>query len=106
MFQKITDSFKRLVAFIQSILSERNGTGSASRTIGVLVAVAGIGVLIAHVAMRHELPSRDQMTGLGLLIASGSGAYVANQAKAGATGDAANSQPAPDNNPGGGDGNQ
>lgn len=90
MIAEITSLVKRLTGFGKSVISEVDGTGSSSRMIGLIVALASMGVLIAHVCIHHALPEPAQLGGLSSLVAAGSGAYAANKL----TGSSAPSTPA------------
>lgn len=79
MFEKITSVVKRLIGFGKSVVSEVDGTGSASRSIGLIVAVVSMGALVAQVCIHHALPAPEQLYGLSSLVAAGSGAYAANK---------------------------
>lgn len=76
---QLTAKGKALVNFGKSVLSESDGTGSASRTIGLTVTFGAIGVLIAVVWINHSLPTADQLYGLAALVTAGSGAYLGNK---------------------------
>lgn len=87
MFERITTTVKTALGFGRSVLSERDGTGSASRSIGLIVTIGSIGVLVAHVWMHHSLPAPEQLYGLSALIAAGSGAYATNKIRRDSRGD-------------------
>lgn len=78
---------KSLVAWVRSVLSEKDGTGSASRVVKWMIASTCCLALLSVVWFKHDLPTADQLSALAKVIAAGSAAYAFNQIKNGWTGD-------------------
>jgi hypothetical protein len=86
-------AMKALASWVRSVLSEKDGTGSASRVVKWMIASTCCLALLAVVCFKHDLPSADQLSALAKVIAAGSTAYVFNQLKNGWTGDGSSSAP-------------
>jgi hypothetical protein len=71
-----------------SVLSEPNGTGSASRVCFFFVTVTVCGVLAGHLYLKHSLPDAGTLGGLAGLLTAGATGYGANKITTkGASGD-------------------
>jgi hypothetical protein len=79
MIKKIISIVKRVVLWVKSIVSESDGSGSASRVGKLLIVSTCCVALLAVVWFKHDLPSADQLSALAKVIAAGSVAYTANQ---------------------------
>jgi hypothetical protein len=89
----ITKALKWLV----SVLSERDGSGSASRVALLIVIVSTAASLLIYLAIKHDLPSADVLSGMAKIIAAAAALYGANAYK-NASIAAAGSGSAPDGN--------
>jgi hypothetical protein len=78
MFEKVSVIVKAAMGWAKTIPSEPNGHGSSSRVIALSVAFTVVGVIIAYFAIRHELPSSDQLYGLAAILGTGISGYVSN----------------------------
>lgn len=79
MWQKLKEFLIKHLGWFKSILSEHDGTGSASRWALFILVLTVCGVLIYSVAVHHELPSRDTLLGLSSLAGIGAGGYGVNR---------------------------
>lgn len=77
--KKISDAFKKLVAWGKSVYSERDGSGSASRVHTGLIVIGVVAVLVIYVWFKRDLPSTDQMGGLAKILGVGTGSYGVNK---------------------------
>jgi hypothetical protein len=78
--KKIIEAAKRLVAFVKSILSERDGSGSASRAFKLMIGGSCCLCLVLVTVWNRQLPSPDQLKALAEVIGAGSAAYIGNVA--------------------------
>lgn len=67
------------IKWTTTVLSERDGTGSASRFGFVLVVLTVCGVLVGHLVIRRTLPDAGTLGGLAGLLTAGASAYGANK---------------------------
>jgi hypothetical protein len=87
LIRRVFTAAKAIVLWAKSILSEKDGTGSASRVVKWMIASTCCLALLCVVWFKHDLPSADQLSALAKVIAAGSAAYAFNQIKNGWTGD-------------------
>jgi hypothetical protein len=64
----------------RTVLSERDGTGSTSRVVSLLVTLTICGVLIGHLVIRRTLPDPGTLGGLAGLLTAGAAGYGVNKA--------------------------
>ena len=67
------------IKFPVSVLSEPNGTGSASRVCFFLVTVTVCAVLGGHLFLKHTLPDAGTLGGLAGLLTAGAAGYGTNK---------------------------
>jgi len=90
MLSKLREWFEKLCTFAKSVASERNGTGSASRVVFIIVASGAMLTLLLYVYLRRELPESDKLSALAKIIGSGASGYLGNQIKNAVTKDSTN----------------
>jgi hypothetical protein len=78
MWSKIFQGCKIVGGWCKTVASERDGTGSSSRIIALLVAGITMGCMIAFFVYHKELPTANQMYAMSTLVAAGTGAYIGN----------------------------
>jgi uncharacterized protein involved in response to NO len=66
----------KIIAFIKSVLSERDGTGSASRVVGAVIVLAVISWVTYLVITTKALPD---LTSASLFVAAGFSGYGVNK---------------------------
>lgn len=79
MWSKIFQMGKTVAGWCKTVASERDGTGSSSRIVALLVTGVTMGCMIAFFAYHKELPSASQMYAMSTLVAAGTGAYIGNR---------------------------
>lgn len=63
----------------KDVLSERDGSGSASRVCLFVVTVTVCGCLIANTIFTRKLPGEGSLLGLSALLTAGAGGYGVNR---------------------------
>ena len=79
MWSKVFIGCKFIGKWCKTVASERDGTGSSSRIIALIVVGVTMGCMIAFFAYHKALPTSEQMYAMSALVAAGTGAYVSNK---------------------------
>jgi hypothetical protein len=74
----VIDKIHRAIAWLVSILSEKDGSGSSSRVAMMFVILAASFSLVFYTVIARKLPDGNVLLGLSGLVTAGASLYGAN----------------------------